>query len=477
MSALNKELARILGEDSLRLGRAAEPYTHDSTELQALFGVPDAVVVPSDAPSLRRLVEWCYSHDVPIVPRGGGTGFAGGAVAVNGGVVCSLERINRILQFDPSLWRIRVEAGVTTGRLQQLCLASGVYFPPDPGASEASHIGGNIACNAGGPHSFKYGVTGNWVTGLDAIIASGVEVSFGGAYRKDAAGYDFRSLLIGSEGTLGIITSAWLRLIPTPETEVTVIAAYPSIADGVRALLGVLGAGATPATLEYFDSGCIAAARANFPLSLPERTQFLVISQVDGSHQEVARVSDDVAEALGVGALTVLRETGLLAQRAVGRWRSGVSFAVSAGRGGKMSEDIVVPLDLLGDAIQATIDIGQTAGLQACSWGHGGDANLHATFMIDRTSPEEVSRAEVAATRLFEWTIQHGGTVSGEHGLGWIKRAQISKQFNAAEVELHRNIKAAFDPANLFNPGKKVSPASGRPLSELAGAVEDGLPA
>jgi len=252
---LARDLAALLGPEGIRQGDDVRPYLHDSTEMQGLSGRADAVAVPGSVEEVQELVCWCYERGVPIVPRGGGTGFAGGAVPVEGGVVLSLERLNRVLRFDPELWRMNVEAGVRTGRVHQLARESGLYFPPDPGASEQSMIGGNVACNAAGPHSFKYGVTGAWVTGLEAVVAEGRLVRFGGPVRKDVAGLDVRSLLVGSEGVLGVIVSAWLRLIPAPEAQVPIAASYPSVEAGVAALGRVYGYGLVPAALEYFDEG------------------------------------------------------------------------------------------------------------------------------------------------------------------------------------------------------------------------------
>jgi FAD/FMN-containing dehydrogenase len=216
VTSLARDLARIVGADAVLPGTVAA-FLVDATESRFLRGEADAVVLPQSAEEAARVVAWCYEHDVAIVPRGGGTGFAGGAVPVEGGVVIALERLTRVRSFDPLLWRINVEAGVRTGELRRIARQSGLMFPPDPGAAEQSQIGGNIATNAGGPHAFKYGVTGNWVTGLEAVVAPGELISIGGPIRKDVAGYDLKSLLVGSEGTLGLITAAWLRLLPAPE--------------------------------------------------------------------------------------------------------------------------------------------------------------------------------------------------------------------------------------------------------------------
>src|SRR4051812_37815086 len=210
------ELSRLIGADAV-LADVPAHMLADATESQGVRGHADAVVLPRSAEEVVRVVAWCYEHGVAITPRGGGTGWAGGAVPVEGGIVLSLERLDRVRAFDPTLWRMHVEAGVTTAAVRRLARESGLLFPPDPGAAEQSQIGGNVATNAGGPHAFKYGVTGAWVTGLEAVVPPGELVAVGGPVRKDVAGYDLKSLLVGSEGTLGIVTAAWLRLVPAPE--------------------------------------------------------------------------------------------------------------------------------------------------------------------------------------------------------------------------------------------------------------------
>jgi glycolate oxidase subunit GlcD len=400
-------------------------------------------------------VEWCYSNDVPIVPRGGGSGFSGGAVPVGGGVVVSLERMTRVRSFDPGLWRMEVEAGLRTADVRRLARENGLFYPVDPGAAEQSHIGGNIATNAGGPHAFKYGVTGHWVTGLEAVVAPGDVVSVGGPVRKDVAGYDLRGLLIGSEGTLAIVTAAWLRLIPAPEAALPVVAAYPSVSEGSDAIEAVLASGVLPSAIEYLDENAVAASRAAFPVELPGEARFMVIAEADGSVDEAERVAGELREAMAPGALLIHEPRSRGDVEALWRWRDGVSIAVAAVHGGKMSEDIAVPLDRLREAIEGTLEIAARHGLDACSWGHAGDGNLHSTFMIDPRSEDQVRRAHAATGELFELAGHLGGTISGEHGIGWVKRGRLGLQWSDRAIELHREIKRAFDPKGLMNPGKK----------------------
>jgi glycolate oxidase subunit GlcD len=430
-------------------------WARDATESQGLSGRPDAVVLPATTEEVRAVVAWCCAHDVPIVPRGGGSGFAGGAVPVHGGVVVALDRMTGVRSFDPLLWRIHVEAGLRTSELRRLARESGLLFPPDPGAAEQSQIGGNIATNAGGPHAFKYGVTGRWVTGLEAVVPPGEVVELGGPLRKDVAGYDLKSLLIGSEGTLGIVTAAWLRLIPAPEAALPVIASYPDARAGCAAIERVLGSGIQAAALEYLDAGALAAAAPAAPFDVPAGA-FAVIAEADGTPAETAAVAAALREALGPGSLTLHAPQAPADVAALWRWRDGVAIAVTAQRGGKMSEDVVVPLERLADAIEVTLEIGARHGLEACSWGHAGDGNLHATFLVDAHAPAELERASAAAAELFATTAEMGGSISGEHGLGWVKRGHLGRQWNEATMRLHRAVKHAIDPQGLMNPGKKA---------------------
>jgi glycolate oxidase subunit GlcD len=445
-------LASIVGAAAVLPGTTAA-YLEDATGFR---GHANAIVLPASAEEVAAVLAWCYERDVAVIPRGGGTGFAGGAVPVDGGVVVGLERLNRVRSFDPLLWRIQVEAGVRTAEVRRLARENGLFFPPDPGAAEQSQIGGNIATNAGGPHAFKYGVTGRWVMGLEAVVPPGEIVSVGGPIRKDVAGYDLKSLLIGSEGTLGIVTAAWLRLLPAPETFLPVVAFYGSTDAGCAAIERVLGSGLVPAALEYLDRGALAAAGAAFPGSVPADAHFLVIAEADGSAQGAVRIQRGLVEALAEDALAVRAPAAPADLTALWRWRDGISFAVSSQTGAKVSEDIVVPVDRLRDAILGTVEIGAQHGLAACSWGHAGDGNLHSSFLLDATDRTARARADAAVAELFTLATRLGGSISGEHGVGWLKRGQLGRQWSPRALALHAAVKQAFDPKGLLNPGKKV---------------------
>jgi len=444
---LVEDLRRIVGNDHVE----ADVVVGDA----AVGGVAArALVRPGCAEEVAAVVAWCYERGVPIVPVGGRSGLAGGAAVLDGAAVAiALDRLAAVRSLDPELWRMEAEAGVTTATVARRARESGLLFPPDPGAAEQSQLGGTIATNAGGPHAFKYGVTGAWVTGLEAVLAPGELVRLGGPLRKDVAGYDLRGLLIGSEGTLGVITAAWLRLVPAPQAQLPVLATYEDTAGGCAAIARVLGSGIETAVLEYADAPTSRLTGAAFP-GAPLRG-FVVLAEADGSRDEAQRVRDELVEALSEGALALHAPQDPGEIRALWRWRAGVSHAVAGARGAKLSEDIAVPLEHLEQAIDEILEIGARAGLEACSWGHAGDANLHATFLLDPQDTAQRARADAAAAELFELAARLGGTISGEHGIGVLKRGGLSRQWAPGAVAAHRAIKAALDPMGLFNPQKK----------------------
>src|SRR3954469_1440497 len=292
------ELVALVGADHV-IAPPPATYLHDATITRGVRGRAAAVVRPADAEEVRQVVVSCYENDVPIVPRGGGSGLAGGAVPLDErAVVLSLERLTRVRSFEPELWRMNVEAGVLTTHVQRLARENGLWFPPDPGAAEQSQIGGNVATNAGGPHAFKHGQTGAWVTGVEAVVAPGELVSFGGPVRKDVAAYDLKSLMVGSEGTLGVITAVWLRLIPAPDRAPKVVAAFfDSVKAGCDAMLEVLGSGIQPEAIEFLDGVSFNAAAATFPGTTPTNPMpLLLLFEVhDGSELPEGELLDAAA--------------------------------------------------------------------------------------------------------------------------------------------------------------------------------------
>lgn len=454
---LAADLARLLSPAQvLTDGPQMRVALQDGTGSRGITGAAEALVLPETADQVAELLAWCYSQGVPLTVRGGGTGLAGGAVP-DGGIVVSLERLDRVRSIDPELWRIEVEAGVRTATIHRIALENGLLFPPDPGASEQSTIGGNIATNAGGPHAFRYGVTGNWVTGIEAAVPPGEILSSGGPLRKNVAGLDLTDLMIGSEGTLGIVTSAWLRLVPAPEERGIVVGFYADSRRGGEAIAAIMGSGIQPTALEFLDQGALQSSLGSFPASAPAQAGFAVIAEADGTADEVIRVSAELEEAMSEGALLApVKITEFSQVREFWTWRDGVSIAVTAQRGGKISEDVVVPVERLAEAVEETVAIGDRHGLPACSWGHAGDGNLHSSFLVDLSEPTEIARGNEAAAEIFAMAIRLGGSISGEHGIGSMKTAHVEAALGPVAVRLQAEIKKVFDPKLLLNPGKKI---------------------
>jgi glycolate oxidase subunit GlcD len=446
------ELRRLVGGEHVLDASPGSPYNHDASRRRGVQGRADAVVLPGSSEEVAAVVSWCYAHDTPLIARGGGTGLTGGAVPTEGGVVCSLERMRRVRELEPALWRICPEAGVTTRHVQRLARENGLFFAPDPGASEQSQIGGNVATNAGGPHALKYGVTGAWVTGLEAVLAPGELVQLGGWTPKDVAGYDLRSLLIGSEGTLGVITAVRLRLLPAREAAIPLVIFLPTRAAGCAAILDVLGAGIQPSALDFLDRDTLEIVADGYPGEVPPDAAFVLLAEVDGTRAEADAQRQALLEVLAATAVAVHEPSDDVA---LWRWRDGFNGVVSALRGAKVSEDVAFPVERLIEGLEQFAQIGARHGLRSCAWGHGGEGNVHATLLVDPADERELDAAEAAGEELFALTVSLGGSIAAEHGVGWLKRGRLAAQWDTRAVELHEQIKRAFDPKGLLNPGKK----------------------
>jgi glycolate dehydrogenase FAD-linked subunit len=449
---VRRELSRIIGAEHVLEAPPGSPYNHDASRRRGVEGRAQAVVLPGSAAEVAAVLSWCYEHDVPLVPRGGGTGLTGGAVATRGGVVCSMERLRGVSELEPALWRMRPEAGVSTRHVQRLARENGLFFGPDPGASEQSQIGGNVATNAGGPHALKYGVTGAWVTGLEVALAPGELVELGGWARKDVAGYDLMSLLVGSEGTLGLITAVRLALLPAPEEAIALVVFLPTLADGCAAMLDVLAAGIRPSAMDFLDGETLAIVSGAYPGMVPSRVGAALLVEVDGSREDARAGRRALTELLGDAAIAIDEPAEAAA---LWRWRDGFNGAVTGARGGKVSEDVVFPVERLGEGLEGLGSIAARHNLRSCAWGHGAEGNVHATVLVDPTSEVELDAAEAVAEELFALAISLGGSITGEHGVGWLKRGRLASQWHPRAVELHEEIKRVFDPKGLLNPGKK----------------------
>lgn len=460
VAAVERELVAIVGAAHVRLPQLVE--LEDGTRWAGVRGAADLVIAPGTPEEVAACVARCYAAGIPMTVRGGGTGLAGGAVP-DGGVVLSLARLNRIRSLDPQWWRCEVEAGVTTAELQRRARESGLRFPPDPGAAESSQIGGNLATNAGGPHAFGHGSTRAYVLGLEAVLAPGELVRIGGPLRKDVAGYDLTSLLVGSEGTLGVITAAWLRLVPPPGAESTVLTVVDGPHAAQEAVSHALTCGAVPAALELIDDGALRDGIGTLPVPGASTGA----GALTAPHLLIAHLEGDAASTVGARAQALQAAwdaTGAWSaiagdeqSRALLPWRASVSGAVAARRGGKLSEDVTVPAERLAELLSGSAQIAATRGLEHAAWGHAGDANIHCTFLLDPTDAAQRTAADAAADELFGLVASLGGSVSGEHGLGRLKNGQLRRQWSPGAAQAHTAIKRALDPQNLFGPGRKLA--------------------
>jgi glycolate dehydrogenase FAD-linked subunit len=454
-AALRRDLGRLLDPERVLCPVPADsPYNADAAgPWRGLRGAADAVALPQSAEEVASVIALCRQSGLPLVPRGGGSGVSGGACPVQGGVVCSLERMRRVIELEPGSWRMTVQAGLSTAHVRRLARESGLLFPPDPGAAEQSQIGGNVATNAGGPHAFKYGSTGHWVTGVEAVLPGGEIVRLGGSCRKDVAAYDLTALMVGSEGTLGVLTEVALRLIPQPASSLALLAFLPDLQRGCEAVLATLGSGIAPSALEMIDGAALREVAGACPGTVPSGADFALLVEVDGGGEETASARAALAEALAGVALAVELHDE---PEPLWRWREGVSNAVAAVHGGKVSEDVAVPPERLAELLRGFAAIAQECGLQSCAFGHAGDGNVHATLMLDPSDRRAMAAAERATAGLFELAAALGGSVSGEHGLGSVKRQALALQCPPAALALQRRVRAAFDPGGVMNPGKKL---------------------
>jgi FAD/FMN-containing dehydrogenase len=454
MSArLRQALRRVVGAEHVLDVAASSPYNHDATIASGLRGQATLAVRPGSTAEVAETVAALYELEVPIVPRGGGSGLAGGAVPSPGSVVLSLERMTAVRELSPRLWRMHVEAGLATAHVHRLARENGLLFPPDPGAAEQSQIGGNVATNAGGPHAFKYGATREWVTGIEAVVGGGEVIEVGGICRKDVGGYDLRGLLIGSEGTLGVITAVHLRLTPAPPEAMALVAFAREEDRGCEAILNVLGTGIVPSALDFLDAETLRIAATHYPGEIPPEARFALLLEIDGGIDELLELRDALfVEVLSPYCMAIDQP----APRELWRWRDRINGLAAAVKGGKVGEDVVVPVERLHELLRGFEEIAGRHGLSCCAWGHGADGNVHANVLIDPASERDRQAVAAVGDELMDLVVGMGGAISGEHGLGLIKAGQLSKQWNPAAVRLHRQAKQAFDPKGLFNPGKKL---------------------
>lgn len=426
-------------------------YGSDNSRREAL---PDAVALPSTIEQVVALVRACRTTRTPLVARGRGTNTTGATVPVAGGVVVSFERMDRIVEIAPDDRLAVVEPGVTNGDLQRAVAARGFFWAPDPTSADYATIGGNLACNAGGPRAVKYGACRDNVLGLVAVTGAGEVIRTGSRTTKGAVGYDLTRLLVGSEGTLALIVEATLKLTPLPATRRTLRACYGSVAAAARAVARVMAQPATPCALEFMDGRAVALVAAR-GVALPAGTGALLLIEADGDPDSIGATVEAIARAAAVDGLVALeRADDEAAIAALWAARKALSPALREVAPVKINEDVVVPVSTLPALIESLEALSAETGIPIVNFGHAGNGNLHVNLMVDPTDPRQAAAAPDALTRVFERVLALGGTLSGEHGIGLAKRDFLPRAIDPPTLALMRAIRRDFDPDGILNPGK-----------------------
>ncbi len=428
-----------------------ESFAGDESEVTPV--TPDAAVRATSAAEVAAVLSACSKHGVPVTPRAGGTGRVGGAVPLKGGIVLAFDRMEEILGIEDRDLKVTVQPGVVLGDLHRAVEERGLFYPPDPNSWESCRIGGNLACNAGGPRAFKYGVTRNWVLGLEAVTAEGSVVKVGKPTAKGVTGYDLAGLIVGSEGTLAVITEATLRLTPKPESVATMLVFLPDEAAMEGVVTAALGQRIVPRCLEMLDSLALAIVKPQAGLDVPAGAKAMLLVELDGEQSALPQQVEDCGMAmLEAGAVEVLVAKNESERERLWAARRELSYAMRRQATHKLSEDVVVPRTRLGELVERCRALSEEHGVRMPSYGHAGDGNLHVNFLWD--DPDERPRVEAAIEGLFRAVVAMDGTLSGEHGIGVLKAPYLPLEQSETLIDLQRRIKGVFDPQGVLNPGK-----------------------
>ncbi|MFH2060995.1 MAG: FAD-linked oxidase C-terminal domain-containing protein [Pseudomonadota bacterium] len=447
------QLEKISGKENItREKEELLCYSYDAT---GDIYLPDAVIFPGTEQEISQILRLADHYELIVVPRGAGSGMTGGAVPVNGGLVMVFSRMNQILQIDEkNLW-IKVQPGVVVEDIHKQVERKGLFYPPDPASSSVCTIGGNIGECAGGPRAVKYGVTRDYVLGLRAVLVSGEIIQTGVQTAKGVAGYDLTRLIVGSEGTLAVVTQITLKLLPLPEMVKTMAIFFDSMLKAAQAVSGIMKEAVIPRCVEYLDEACLDLVRDRLDFQLPQNVKALLIIELDGDSTIVQKDADNIKTLCNkYNALDVLVAKDQAETDKLWKARKALSPILFKIANNKINEDIVVPIDKIADMVQITQNIKKSSGLAVVSFGHAGDGNIHCNIMYNKADNDQAQRAQKAVDELFEQTLNLGGTITGEHGVGVTKLKYLPREVGDTQIRLMRGIKKVFDPKNILNPGK-----------------------
>jgi glycolate oxidase len=451
-----EHLKSIVGAENLKSDKAHMiAYCYDATKQRF---EPDAVVFPKDKQDVSNILKYCNEHKIIIVPRGAGSGFTGGALPANGGIILSLEKyMNKLVEIDMDNMLAIAQPGLINMDLQRAVEEVGLFYPPDPASENYSTIGGNVSENAGGMRAAKYGITKDYVMAIEAVLPNGDIIKAGKKTIKDVAGYNIAGLLIGSEGTLAVITEITLKLIPKPKLKQTYMGIFPDVEKAMNAVFKSLSNGASPVAMEFLDNLVIQALKEKLDVDLPSNAGAVLVGDVDGSSEDEIKNQLEILEKSfkenGSSEFKIANDD----KEANQLWyaRKNASPAITVFGTLKLNEDISVPRSKLPEALNGIYKIGEKYGLKVPCFGHSGDGNIHVNVMVpDKDNEEQVHKGHQAIEEIFQYVVDLEGTLSGEHGIGLSKAPYMGIAFNEAELNLFKTVKKAFDPNNILNPFK-----------------------
>lgn len=426
-------------------------YGFDASGLESC---PSAVVWPKNTDDVVRIMKFAYENDIPVTPRGAGTGMTGGSVPLQSSVVLSFEKMSKLLELDAKNLSVVVEPGMINGKLQRELEYHGFFYPPDPASMNFCTIGGNVAENAGGPRALKYGVTRDYVMGLEAVLPDGSIITTGVRTTKGVVGYDLTRLLTGSEGTLAVITKIRLRILPLPDEIITLLALFDNIESCGAAVSNIIASGIIPRTLEFMDAETIKAVENFKPVGIPGSAEAVLLIELDGHPSDLSGQAEKISRICAQLNAEVKMAEDDDAREKLWEARRSVSPALFHLSPTKINEDIVVPRDKIAEMLRYIKRLSEDNDILIVNFGHAGDGNIHVNIMVDKNDTEKYLKAQGLVEKIFSLALGLGGTLSGEHGVGMTKAQYISMEIKTRELELMKGIKTLFDPKNILNPGK-----------------------